>query len=79
MSSSQSLTAVCPECAEQITFRTNPPLHYLLLCPHCETILMVTAVSPLQLDWAFEEPLSPDEQYPYLLHGSTYWQFNDRV
>ena len=79
MSSTQLLTAVCPECAEKITFETNPSLHYLLLCPHCETILVVTAVAPPQLDWAFEEPLPPDEQYPYLLNGFTYWQFSSRV
>jgi hypothetical protein len=75
---SHSPTAVCPECAELITFQKEPPLHYLLLCPHCETILMVTAVAPLMLDWAFEEPLPAQEWFPYILNGSTYWQFHNR-
>jgi hypothetical protein len=49
-------TAVCPECGLSIQFSTQPVLYHLLLCPQCETLLVVTAVAPLKLDWAFEEP-----------------------
>ena len=33
---------------------------HLLICPHCETILAVKETVPLQLDWAFEEPLAEE-------------------
>ena len=39
-------TAVCPECGLSIQFSIQPALYHLLLCPQCETLLVVTAVSP---------------------------------
>lgn len=56
MSEKEGKTAVCPECGLSIQFATQPTRWHLLLCPQCETLLAVTAVSPLHLDWAFEEP-----------------------
>lgn len=56
-------TAVCPECGGEMQLSSHLPVFYLLLCPHCETLLMVTAVHPLRLDWAFEEPFPPDSHY----------------
>ena len=55
----KALTAVCPECKKGIQFPAAPRPYHLFLCPHCETMLLVTAVSPLQIDWAFEEPGKP--------------------
>jgi uncharacterized paraquat-inducible protein A len=60
MSENKWKTAVCPECGLSIQFSTQPARYHLLLCPQCETLLVVTAVSPLNLDWAFEEPDGSD-------------------
>jgi uncharacterized paraquat-inducible protein A len=49
-------TAVCPECGHLIKLASLTTQFHLLLCPHCEMLLVVTAVCPLRLDWAFEEP-----------------------
>lgn len=59
MLENQVFTAVCPECKNEIHFREQPRPYHLFLCPHCETILQVTAVNPLIVDWAFEEPGKP--------------------
>ncbi|MBE2221737.1 MAG: hypothetical protein IAF02_09365 [Anaerolineae bacterium] len=56
MNENEWKTAVCPECGLSIHLSTQPHLYHLLLCPRCETLLAVTAVSPIHLDWAFEEP-----------------------
>jgi len=55
-SASPPLTAVCPECAQQVIFDHAWAMGHLLLCPHCETILAVSSLQPLSFDWAFEEP-----------------------
>ncbi|MCZ7666715.1 MAG: hypothetical protein M5U34_05530 [Chloroflexi bacterium] len=56
-------TAVCPECSAVIQLSAHLPVCHLLLCPQCETLLVITAVHPLRLDWAFEEPFPPDAHY----------------
>lgn len=48
-------TARCPECATNIRFDRQPVLHDLLTCPECGTELEVIKISPLKLDWAYDE------------------------
>ena len=59
-------TAVCPECGSVIQSPVHIHCYSLLLCPRCETMLVVTAVHPLRLDWAFEEPA--DARPPFHPH-----------
>ena len=68
-------TAECPECHESIAFGHEPLLNHLLLCPHCEMILAVVGLRPLQLDWAFEEPISPDDPTFPILPYKPNWHF----
>ena len=49
-------TARCPECHTIIEV-FSPASGSLLMCSHCEEILQISSVSPLTLDWGFEEPL----------------------
>jgi len=49
---------MCPECEGE--FRTGPILKVgqRLVCPNCDAELEVIHLSPLELDWAFDEPTS---------------------
>jgi lysine biosynthesis protein LysW len=46
----------CPECGGEVQFVSQPRLGQRAECPDCEAVLEVVAVSPIELDWAFEEP-----------------------
>jgi glutaredoxin len=48
--------AFCPDCEEGIGFRVKPKLGQRIQCPHCDADLEVINVSPLELDWAYDEP-----------------------
>jgi Zn-finger nucleic acid-binding protein len=54
--------ATCPECEGE--FRTGPILKVgqRLICPNCDAELEVIHLSPLELDWAFDEPASDGEE-----------------
>jgi uncharacterized paraquat-inducible protein A len=72
MNENEGKTAVCPECGLSIQLFNHIQLYHLLLCPQCETLLMITAVSPLCLDWAFEEPDGSQSNFsPYFPHISS--------
>jgi hypothetical protein len=47
----------CPACDEQIYFRKLPKRGNHITCRECESLLTVVQVSPIQLIWAFEDPL----------------------
>jgi alpha-aminoadipate/glutamate carrier protein LysW len=47
--------ARCPECVTNIRFEQQPTLHDLVTCPECGTELEVIKLSPLKLDWAYDE------------------------
>jgi len=50
-----SLMARCPECDSRIYFERRPDAGQIIVCPECETSLEVISVSPIRLDWAYEE------------------------
>ncbi len=47
----QATVALCPDCEEEINFRTLPKQGQKLTCPNCEAYLQVVSVKPLRLDW----------------------------
>ena len=51
------LQAACPECHSQVTFACAPQLGERTECTACRAALEVVKLRPLELDWAFEEPL----------------------
>jgi lysine biosynthesis protein LysW len=51
------LQAVCPECHSEVRFEAAPKLGQRTECAACRAALEVVKVRPLELDWAFEEPL----------------------
>lgn len=47
---------ICPECDAAVPFEAAPKRGQQVTCPSCGATLTVLTVSPLELDWAFEEP-----------------------
>ena len=46
----------CPDCKAAISLDLNTTAGKRLTCPHCSTDLEVINTSPLELDWAYDEP-----------------------
>lgn len=51
------LTGLCPECDASLRFTAMPDLGYRVTCPDCRSMLVVTSSHPIELDWAFVEPI----------------------
>ncbi len=49
--------AACPECHSEVPFESAPQLGERTECRTCRAVLEVVNLRPLELDWAFEEPL----------------------
>ena len=49
------LTANCPECDATIRFSKQPKLGAMVTCEECGETLEVVDLSPLELDWAYED------------------------
>ena len=47
--------AFCPDCEEPVRVAT-PKLGQRVTCPSCGGELEIVEVSPLQLDWAYDDP-----------------------
>jgi lysine biosynthesis protein LysW len=48
----------CRSCGREIKLRRDPPLGQRLVCPGCGTQLEVIGLTPLEVDWAFDEPIA---------------------
>jgi len=55
----------CPSCGQTLRFRKDPKAGLRLTCPSCGTRLEVLGTAPLEIDWAFEDPIP--EQVPQTL------------
>jgi lysine biosynthesis protein LysW len=51
-------TVTCRSCGREIRLRRPAELGLRLVCPSCGTNLEVIALGPLEVDWAFDQPLS---------------------
>lgn len=47
----------CPECDADVSFEGAPGLNQRVVCPRCRAALVVIGQTPIELDWAFVEPL----------------------
>ncbi|KAA3665189.1 MAG: hypothetical protein DWQ04_01855 [Chloroflexi bacterium] len=52
---SQKLLALCIDCDKRIPFKKMPRLDETVVCPHCDAMLMVVELNPIELDWAYED------------------------
>ena len=49
-------TVFCPDCRETLSLGPNTEAGKRLTCPYCGTDLEVINTSPLELDFAYDEP-----------------------
>jgi len=47
----------CPECDADVLFSESPKLFQRIQCGECGFELVVIGLTPIELDWAFAEPL----------------------
>ena len=50
-------SVTCRSCGREIRLRRSPTLGLRLVCPGCGTKLEVLGLAPLEVDWAFDQPL----------------------
>ena len=50
-------TAYCPECDTTIRFKEAPKLRTKIVCEECDQELEVIGLTPIVLDWAYEDDL----------------------
>ena len=48
--------ATCPACGSRLRLRKLPRRGQFITCWYCASMLAVTRVAPLRLEWAFEGP-----------------------
>jgi hypothetical protein len=55
--------ALCPDCGERVTVRGSIRIGLEVICPHCDAVLQVIDVDPVELDWAYEDDWEDDEEW----------------
>ncbi len=55
----QATTAKCVACRARIFFNRRPELGDYVTCPECQAHLEIVALSPLRLDWLYEDDSHP--------------------
>jgi hypothetical protein len=51
------LMGACPECDSDVPFSSEPMMGQRVLCRRCRAVLLVIGLTPIELDWAYIEPL----------------------
>ena len=59
----RGLATYCPACGADIHFRRLPRRGHHVTCFECSSLLEVTRLAPVTLEWAFEEPY--EDEYVY--------------
>ena len=57
----KGMTTYCPACGSDMHFKKLPRRGTTVTCRECQSLLEVTRLAPLTLQWAFEEPLGDDD------------------
>jgi hypothetical protein len=58
----QPLDAFCVHCDHKIVLGTGFGEGYRVTCPACRAYLEVINLSPVELDWAYDEPYPVDQE-----------------
>lgn len=56
-------TAYCPDCDASLRLK-SVRLGQQISCRECGTLLEVVGMNPVELDWAFDEPIEEEEHEP---------------
>lgn len=51
---------ICPGCGARIRFQNKVQVGEFVICDECGDELEVIQMSPIKLDWAFEDPFDED-------------------
>jgi lysine biosynthesis protein LysW len=51
----------CPECERNVPLGENPFIGQQVSCTKCGAFLEVVDLSPVQLDWAYDDDTDEDE------------------
>ncbi|MGA9193294.1 MAG: hypothetical protein WBZ24_16330 [Anaerolineales bacterium] len=51
----------CPDCDSDIKLGSDPRKGQKVTCPNCGAYLEIVGLSPIELDWAFDD--DDDEEY----------------
>ena len=54
-------SARCPDCGETIRLKGKVHIGREIVCPHCDALLEVIDIDPIQLDWVYEDGDQEDE------------------
>ena len=54
--------ASCPGCGVNIRLQEPVRLGEFVICDECGDELEIVSMSPIKLDWAFEEPFDEDDE-----------------
>ena len=54
--------ANCPGCGANIRLREPVRLGEFVICDECGDELEIVSMTPIKLDWAFEEPFDEDDE-----------------
>ena len=46
---------ICLDCSKIIVLEDDPSIGQTVLCPNCDAYFEITHLSPIVLDWAFED------------------------
>ena len=66
----KGLATYCPACGSDIFFRRLHRRGSHVTCHQCHSLLEVSRLAPLTLEWAFEEPLFDSDFSPRSRHDS---------
>lgn len=61
----RGMSTYCPACGSDMHFRKLPRRGNTVTCQQCQSLLRVTRLAPLTLEWAFEEPIGDDDYADY--------------
>jgi lysine biosynthesis protein LysW len=59
------ITVYCIDCEQPIRLDSRPIVGELLLCSSCGTEFEVISVEPIELDWAYLEPMERDRGWKW--------------
>ncbi len=57
ISNEKLMLGACPECDADVPILMASKRGSRVQCPDCRASLIVIGLTPIELDWAFEEPL----------------------
>lgn len=56
------ITVYCIDCEQPIRLESRPVEGEILLCSNCGTDFEVISVEPIELDWAYLQPVEREEE-----------------